>query len=380
MASIRKRTLPSGEVRWMVDFKDANGKRRAKMFERKKEADAFLVTARAQVAEGTFVHSRDTVTVAKAAESWLEQCRVRRDAGQRMEVCTYDNYETKVRLHILDPKIGIGGVKLNRLDVEAVEAFRTRLLGNGRSLDLAKTTLTILGLLLKAAKRKKWCTSNPVDDVDPLQDSRSQRRIRVPSDEEVAKLVNNAGPILKPMLMVAAFCGLRAGELRGLTWDNVDLDARIIKVTQRLDAKNNFGLPKSFAGIREVPVADEVVRELREWRVRSRSACLKSDLNLVFPTRSGTPKNHSNNMNYFFWPLRKKLGLDLRWHDLRHYAISCWLRQGYTIKEAQTFAGHASAQMTIDRYGHYLPKGDQHSGMNQIFQSVLKQHPRNMAE
>ncbi|MBF0562326.1 MAG: hypothetical protein HQL37_09950 [Alphaproteobacteria bacterium] len=243
MASIRKRTLPSGEVRWMVDFKDANGKRRAKMFERKKEADAFMITARAQVAEGTFVHSRDSVTVAKAAESWLEQCRVRRDAGQRMEVCTYDNYETKVRVHILNPDIGIGGVKLNKLDVDAVEAFRNRLLGHGRSPYLAKTTLTVLGLILKAARRKKWCTSNPVDDVDPLQDSRSQGRIRVPSDEEVAKLVNHAGPVLKPMLMVAAFCGIRAGELRGLTWDNVDLDARIIKITQRLDAKITSACP-----------------------------------------------------------------------------------------------------------------------------------------
>ncbi|MBF0562327.1 MAG: tyrosine-type recombinase/integrase [Alphaproteobacteria bacterium] len=127
-------------------------------------------------------------------------------------------------------------------------------------------------------------------------------------------------------------------------------------------------------------MADEVVRELKEWRIRSRTACLKGPLNLVFPTKVGTPRNHSNNMKDFFWPLRKNLGLDLRWHDLRHYAISCWLRQGYTIKEAQTFAGHASAQMTIDRYGHYLPKGDLHSGMNQIFRSVFMQHQCDTSE
>ena len=43
MASIRKRTLPSGKTAWLVDFKDANGKRRARQFAAKREADAFLV-------------------------------------------------------------------------------------------------------------------------------------------------------------------------------------------------------------------------------------------------------------------------------------------------------------------------------------------------
>ncbi len=380
MASIRKRTLPSGEVRWMVDFKDANGKRRAKMFEKKRDADGFLVTARAQVAEGTFVHSRDTVTVAKAAESWVEHCRARRDAGQRMEAATFINYEGKVRNHILDATIGIGGIKLNRLDVEAVEAFRDRLLAHGRSENLAQETVTVLGQIIKAAKRKKWCSTNPVEDVEAISTSRGQHRIRVPSDEDVAKLLAHACPISKPMLMVAAFCGLRASELRGLPWDHVDLDARIIRVTQRVDYRNVFGPPKTFAGIRDVPVADEVIVALREWRLRSRLDCMKTDLNMVFPTQNGTPRRHSDTLKWHFWPLIEKLGIEMRWHDLRHYAVSCWLRQGYSIKETQTFAGHASAQMTIDRYGHYLPKGDQHSGMNQIFQSVFKQHQRNTAE
>ena len=380
MASIRKRTLPSGEVRWMVDFKDANGKRRAKMFEKKRDADGFLVTARAQVAEGTFVHSRDSVTVKQAAEHWIEQCRVRRDAGQRMEAATYKNYETVVRLHILDERIRIGALKVSRLDIELVETFQRRLMDNGRSAYLAKTTISVLGLILKAAKRKKWCTINPVDDVEQLTCRRAPGHTQMPTDEEVAKLIANACPVLKPMLMVAAFCGLRASELRGLTWDNVDLDSKVIKVVQRVDYRNVFGPPKTTAGFREVPVADQVILALREWRVRSRQDCMKTDLNLVFPNRNGLPRRHNDLLRKYFWPLIEKLGIEMRWHGLRHYAVSCWLRQGYSIKEAQTFAGHASAQMTIDRYGHYLPKGDQHSGMNKIFHSVYLQHQCNTGE
>ena len=63
MATIRKRLLPSGQTRWQVDFKDAAGRRRAKLFARKKDADRFLTDARARVQAGTYVHDADSVTV-----------------------------------------------------------------------------------------------------------------------------------------------------------------------------------------------------------------------------------------------------------------------------------------------------------------------------
>ncbi|CAA7626024.1 site-specific integrase [Magnetospirillum sp. SS-4] len=377
MATIRKRNLPSGEVRWMVDFRDAAGKRRAKMFERKRDADAFLVAARAQVVSGTFVHDRDTVTMRKATEHWLEQCLVRRDAGQRMEASSYKNYEGKVRLHILDEAIGIGGIKLANLDTTALEAFRDRLLQNGRTVLMVRSIMSVIGYIMKAARKKKWCTHDPVADVETIAASRIKSRVHVPSDEDVVRMIVHADMPLKPMLMVSAFCGLRASELRGLTWDNVDLDAKLIKVVQRLDFRNVFGPPKTNAGVREVPMADEVVSALRVWKLRSQKHSLRSEHNFVFATRNGTPFFHSEILKSYFYPIRKLLGIETRWHDLRHYAISCWLRQGYSIKETQAFAGHASAQMTIDRYGHYLTKGDRHYGMNKIVQSVLKQHSGN---
>ena len=74
MATIRKRVLPSGRIAWLVDFKDTNGKRRAKQFTTRRGADAFLVKARAQVATGVYVHDADSVTVAEAALQWLNSC------------------------------------------------------------------------------------------------------------------------------------------------------------------------------------------------------------------------------------------------------------------------------------------------------------------
>lgn len=111
MATIRKRTLPSGLIRWQVDFSDNDGKRRARLFERRKDADAFLVKARAQVQMGTYIHDALSATLGEAAETWLDHCRARRDAGRRMERATCRDYEDKVRLHIKEASIGIAHIQ-----------------------------------------------------------------------------------------------------------------------------------------------------------------------------------------------------------------------------------------------------------------------------
>lgn len=85
MATIRKRTLPSGLVRWQVDFTDQAGKRRSKLFPRRKDADVYLVKVRSLVANHTYLADSDSTTVADAAKAWLDHCEVRCKTGRRME-------------------------------------------------------------------------------------------------------------------------------------------------------------------------------------------------------------------------------------------------------------------------------------------------------
>jgi hypothetical protein len=77
MATIRKRTLPSGLIRWQVDFTDQTGKRRSKLFPRRKDADVYLVRVRSLVANHTYLADSDSTTVAGAAKGWLDHCEVR---------------------------------------------------------------------------------------------------------------------------------------------------------------------------------------------------------------------------------------------------------------------------------------------------------------
>ena len=86
------------------------------------------------------------------------------------------------------------------------------------------------------------------------------------------------------------FTGLRASEIRGFTWTDVDLDRKLITVSQRADAWSTIGSPKSEAARREIPMAPMVVNALREWQL----ACPKRERGLVFPNSAGNVENHGN--------------------------------------------------------------------------------------
>ena len=367
MASIRKRILPSGRSAWLVDFADANGRRRARQFSTKREADAFMVTARAEVARGIYVHDSDAITVGAAASIWLGRCELRCRSNRRMERATLRDYEGKLRLHILDPVIGLGSVKLSRLTRKAVGDFRDRLLACNRSEAQTRKILSVLSLIVAQAQEDGLIPHNPVQGVRVIRAGRVPETIRVPEKEEVRRLIEAATEHFRVALVVSALCGLRASELRGLRWVDIDLKAHLIHVRQRADAFNTFGDPKSAAGRRSVPMGPLVTNLLKQWKL----ACPPSPFDLVFPSRRGTVQGHSNILKRHFKPLCRELGITLRWHDLRHFAVSLWIEQRFSVKEVMTFAGHSSAQMTMDRYGHLFPSPDHQRAMAAVEQRLF---------
>ncbi len=92
-------------------------------------------------------------------------------------------------------------------------------------------------------------------------------------------------------------------------------------------------------------------------------------LDLVFPSSDGSVADHANTVRRHFKPLCGKLGIKLRWHDMRHFAVSIWIEQGFSILEV--IAGHASVQITMERYGHLFPTPDHQHAMAQVEQRVF---------
>jgi integrase len=367
MAKVRKRqwVTPTGERReaWIVDFTDQAG-RHIKTFVRKKDADAYL--ARVRVDLNTGVHTSSKATVAHAGEVWIT------DAAQRLERATVDAYRQHLDQHIVPL---IGDVKLADLTVPKVRAFADELRGRGRSPTMIRKVIGDLGSILADAQERGLVAQNVVRNLSyrKKRTKQTQRRklqvgVDIPSPDEIRALVSKLEGRWRPLILTAIFSGLRASELRGLPWANVDLKTSVIHVRQRADRYSKIDKPKSEAGERTVPVPPILVKTLREWRL----ACPRSALDLVFPTGTGNVENHSNIVHRGLEPTMIAAGVVTAdgkpkytgLHALRHFYAS-WLinRQkdgglGLPLKVVQYRLGHSTITMTADVYGHLFPTGD----------------------
>jgi integrase len=357
MAKVRKRTWTNGKgehTAWVADYFDQAGKRHIKTFERKKDADAWLVTARGEVQRGVHTAESASITVAEAAALWLEKSRL-----ESLERSTLKQYASHVDLHIRPSRIG--GEKLARLSTPFVESFRDDLLQKG-SRAMGRKVLTSLKSILGEAQRRGLVAHNAAQPVRVDVKKREQGKLKVgrdiPSKAEVQAILAHAAGRWRPLFVTAVFTGTRASELRGLTWNDVDFDRKVIRVKQRADAWGAMGPPKSAAGDREIPMSPMVVNALREWRL----ACPKGAAGLVFPNGAGNVEAHANIATRGFYAVQQKAGLlgddskpKYGLHSLRHFAASLWIEQGFSPKRLQALLGHSSIQITFDRYGHLFP-------------------------
>ena len=180
--------------------------------------------------------------------------------------------------------------------------------------------------------------------------------------------------------MTAIFTGLRASELRGLRWADVDLKKGELHVRQRADRYNAIGAPKSEAGERTVPLPPIVANALRELKL-----ICKADADIVFVSSSGHVRSHSNIVFYGWHPAQIAAGVTkpdgtakyTGLHALRHFYASWCINRtadgglGLTPKLVQERLGHSTIGMTLDVYGHLFPRGDDGSELAAAEKSLL---------
>jgi integrase len=167
---------------------------------------------------------------------------------------------------------------------------------------------------------------------------------------------------LEALYVVAVTAGLRRGELQGLTWEDLDLEAGSLQVRCTLSEPKGgwiFEAPKSGKG-RNVRLTRKAISALKAHRKRQleermEKARLWSDHGLVFPSTIGTLMS-GGNLNRSFKALLKRAGLPaVRFHDLRHTCATILLRQGVNPEYVQELLGHADISLTLNVYSHVLP-------------------------
>jgi integrase len=357
MATVSKRKLPSGLIRWQAGYTDGAGQRRFKMFEKKSDAEAWLVEIRHDVARGVHTPGSLSPTVKEAAALWIRRCN-----EKGLEPTTVRGYEEHVDLHIVP---FIGAKKLSEITVPAVNGFADQLRGAGRSAEMIKRVVRSLGAIFKEARGRGLSNTSPTSDFEISVPDRDDPRPVIPSKAELQAIINAAAGRWRPLILVAIFCGLRASELRGLRWADIDFDAKQLNLTQRADAFHRIGKLKSKAGYRSIPFPPIVINSLREWRVQ----CPKGERGLAFPTGAGRVESHSNMLQRGLEPTLKAAGIEVGlygMHSLGHACASLWIESGYNPKQIQRLMGHSSIKVTFDVYGHLFAdaEADQRAAEN----------------
>ncbi|EMG53110.1 tyrosine recombinase XerD [Ochrobactrum sp. CDB2] len=382
--SIRKRewTTPNGVQKtvWVVDYVDAQGKRRLKTFAKKKDADQFSTTAKVEVRDGVHVADSATVTIQEAGQFWL---KAGDDAG--LERTTIDQRKQHLNLHIVPIA---GSVKLSKITAPWVRSFQETLRENGRSAAIVKRVTVSLGSILADAQGRGLVVRNAVHELSKarsgtkVSDRRNKTKLRIgfdiPTNAEIKAILEAATGRYRALLITMIFTGIRASEARGLRWEDIDLSNRRLSIRQRADRYGEIGMPKSEAGQRTIPLPPFAINTLKEWKI----ACPMSKQDLVFPNLVGNIDNHQNMVKRGLWAAEAAAGVSVAtgkidadgkpilgpkysgFHALRHwYASWCINRKSdggleLTPKAVQNRMGHSSIQVTFDTYGHLFPSLD----------------------
>ena len=371
MANIspRKWTNADGKetTSYVATYTDQHGNRKRKQFSKRKDADAWLVNARAQVAAGVHTPDSQSITVNEAADIWLNACSKGRGENPPVEPHTYRSYESHVRNHI-NPLIG--NERISRLTAPRINALRDALLEKLKR-PTAKKVLGSLSAILSECQTRGFIAQNVAKSITIKTGGRHKKRVLIPSKEEMKAILQTSLEWSKhsevhtarawrryhALLLTAALTGMRASELRGLRKDHIQLNnLRIIKVRQRADENGIIGRVKTGSSNRDIIIPEALVTVLKGWLIE----CPVGDL--AFPNWVGNVESHANITNRCWKPILERAEIKTHYtpHALRHFHASMLIASGATPKEVMVEMGHSSIQTTFDIYGHLFPEDDEH--------------------
>ena len=342
----------------------------------KKDAQAELARRLAEVADGNHVMSSN-VTVAEYARHWMATIAPVNTAAK-----TRERYQEIVEGHIVPQ---IGGIALQALDGARIDAFYAYLRADGRrdgKGGLAPQTVQhihrLLSQILASAAKGQKLRVSPMAGVQTTPKVRREE-VQILDDDQLAALFRQLrGRPLRMPVLLAASTGMRRGEVLGLRWKDVDLEAGLLRVAQVVElTKAGVALkePKTERSRRTIALPARLVQELRAHRRDQAEARLKLGLgrdarDLVFPAWDWGIRNPSHFTKAFSREIATAKLPRVTFHGLRHTHITHLLRSGVPVHVVSARAGHANPTVTLNTYAHLLP--GQQEGAAAVMDAALR--------
>jgi integrase len=345
--------LPNGRFRavFSLGIDPATGKRRkvTANFATLKEAKDWRAAKRTELATTGRVIASGRMTVGEWLDKWLKL--------QKPKVApkTYAHDETRVRLHL---KPRLGSVPLGKLDSLQVQQLYADMANDGKSASEQNKAGGVLRRALANAVRAKLVPYN-VAKEERLPKVRRKEITPLTLPQAAALLAAADGHRLATLFDFALDVGPRMGELFGLHWSDVNLDAGTVTIRHSLEElSGNLRLKdtKTENSRRTIILAKRTVAALRQHLDRMQGEGHDVTDGILFPAAEGGYLRQSNFLRRVLRPILAAAGLPtIRPYDLRHTSATLLLASGQSVKAVSRRLGHDDIETTLRHYAHVLP-------------------------
>lgn len=309
-------------------------------FRTKGDASAYLATVHADLLrqEWSPTEKRAMRTFAAFSEAWL--------AGRELKPRSREHYRRLLDQHLLPE---FGSRTLRSIEPGEVRAWYQS--WGSRTPTLRAHAYGLLRTILASAVEDRLLDSNPAH-VRGGGTSKRVKRIQPATLPELETIVERMPEDKGLMVLLAAWCALRFGELTELRRKDIDPKHGVIRIRRavvRVDGGRVVGEPKSDAGLRDVAIPPHLMPAVREHLLRHAGAGAEG---LLFPAHDGTSHLAPSSLYKTFYAARAAAGRpDLRFHDLRHTGAVLAAGTGATLAELMSRLGHSSPAAAL-RYQH----------------------------
>jgi integrase len=338
-----------------------NGKRRRRYLYGATKAEVLekLHATQADARTGLLVEP-NRLTLGEFVRHWMKT-----SAEQRVRPTTLVTYRSLLDRNVVPY---LSGTRLDKLQHVHLDAWHAQMERNGASMRTRRSAHVLLGTILRRAVKLGLIARNPLDRVDKPRVPEVEIQAFTP--DQVRVLLDAArGHRLEALFVLAVTTGARQGELFGLEWRDVDLDAGMLTIQRTLleaACKLSVGEPKTRKSRRSLNLPVQAVEALRTHR--SRLPAVPHPTMRIFTDTEGRPLRKSNFIRRDWHPLLAKADLSyLKFHSLRHSHVTMLLAAGGNLKAVSERVGHSRTSMTSDVYAHAV------QGMQQELADKLDQ-------
>jgi integrase len=318
-------------------------------FESKMDAEGWLRDERELINSENWLPPKRRADVARAAQpptlaeysaSWLD--------SRTLRPRTRAHYQALLDRHILPE---LGDMMLHTITPIMVRNWHAEL--GADTPTYRAHAYSLLKTIMNTAVTEQIVNSNPCV-IRGASSSKVVHKARPATLEELTIITEHMPDRLRVAVLIAAWCGLRYGELAELRRGDIDLDQQVIRVRRAVarvaGEKPIIGPPKSSAGMRDVAIPPHLIPELKRHLADHVAVGARA---LLFPSSRGSDRHLAPATAYrHFYQARLAAGRpDLRWHDLRHTGATLAAATGATLAELMGRLGHSSVHAAM-RYQH----------------------------